>query len=147
MGTGRAILRCLPIRLVSVLVLGLVGGCGGRTPAQVFESVLKSPTTRSVVIIDSDEAGGMSRCSWGHFRATPADIASLLRAHPFGVEPTPPDDYSALSPPPWWNTASLGQARIAYRWNHNVDDDVNETRIVCHNAARDEVFAEFFSNW
>src|SRR4051812_15437346 len=111
---------CPSTKFACVLALGLVGGCGGRPPAQVFEAVLKSPVPPSVVIIDSDEGGGMSRCSWVHFRATPADISSLLNAHPFGVEPTPPDDYSALSPPPWWNTASLGRARVAYRWDHEV---------------------------
>jgi hypothetical protein len=147
MGTGQAILHCLPIRLVSLLVLGLVGGCGGRTPAQVFEAVLKSPAPRSVVIIKSDEAAGLSRCSWVHFRATPADIASLLRAHPFGVQANPPDDFSALSPPPWWNPVLLGRGRTAYRWDHRVDDDVTETHIVFHNAAKDELFAVFFSNW
>src|SRR4051812_37785197 len=103
MGSRRTTLRCSPIRLVSVLVISLVGGCGGQAPPQVFEAVLKSPAPRSVVIVHSDEARGLSQCSWVHFRATPADIISLLRAHPFGVQDNPSDDFSALSPPPWWN--------------------------------------------
>ena len=115
MGSGQPMLHHLTIRLASVLVLGLVGGCGGQKPAQVFESVLKSPVPRSVVIINSDEGRGPSQCSWVHFRATPADISSLLKAHPFVLQPNPSEDFSSLSPPTWWNPALLGPGRVAYQ--------------------------------
>jgi hypothetical protein len=135
------------MRLACILAIGLVAGCGGQAPTRVFEAVLKSPVPSSVVIINSDEAGGLSRCSWVHFRATSADIATLLRAHPFGVQANSSDDFSSLSPPPWWTPASLGPGRATYRWDHKVDEDVTETRILVHNSASNEVFAVFFSNW
>jgi hypothetical protein len=134
----------LPIWLICISV---VGGCGRQAPTQVFEAVLSSPAPRSVVIVDSDEAGGMSRCSWVHFKGTPADLTSLVAAHPFVVQPSPPDDFSSLSPPAWWSPASLGPGRVAYRWDYKVDDDVTETRIVFHDPAKTEMFAVLYSNW
>lgn len=136
-------MRTSPVLLVLATVLV---GCS-RTLSEVFRTAVAMPVPMSAVILDAQDGSGLSPVSWVHFRATPDDMMALLSANPYSEEPRYSLDFSSLHPPTWWKPASLGPGLRQYHWNKRVSDDVMDWRIICLNAAKDEAYAVYSTNW
>jgi hypothetical protein len=132
---------------VAAPVLLCFGPTSWRSSAAILTEVLGSPPPASALVLHASDGWGLSTCSWAHFKIAPSDLASLLASRPFSEKDRFSNDFSSLHPPAWWTPATLGNDAVEWHWELQIDDDVQNTRIIRVNAKKDEAFAVFYSNW